>query len=107
MRLIDADALGARMYYEVFGKDSADQRWDSGCWIRYRLFEKVLKETPTVESEPKTGKWIHDGYDHPHGVDWMHCSECGKRDVFCPNTMTNFCPNCGSRMLEEGGEDDE
>ena len=57
MRPIDADALEARMYYEAFEKDSADQRWDSGCWIRYRLFEKALKEAPTVE-ERKTGKWI-------------------------------------------------
>lgn len=49
MRLIDADALGNRLYHEVFEKDSEDQRWDSGCWMRYRLFEKVLKEQPTVE----------------------------------------------------------
>jgi len=48
--------------------------------------------------EQKIGKWIHDGFDIPNGVDWMHCSECGKRDVFCPNTMTNFCPNCGTKM---------
>ena len=49
----------------------------------------------------RNGKWIHDGYDFPHGVDWMHCSECGKRDVYCPAARTNFCPNCGARM---GGE---
>ena len=49
MRLIDADALGNRLYHEVFEKDSEDQRWDSGCWMRYRLFEKVLMEQPTVE----------------------------------------------------------
>ena len=49
MRLIDADAFGNRLYHEVFEKDSEDQRWDSGCWMRYRLFEKVLKEQPTIE----------------------------------------------------------
>ena len=49
MRLIDADALGNRLYHEVFEKDSEDQRWDSGCWMRYRLFEKVLREQPTIE----------------------------------------------------------
>lgn len=48
-RLIDADAFGNRLYHEVFEKDSEDQRWDSGCWMRYRLFEKVLREQPTVE----------------------------------------------------------
>ena len=49
MRLVDADALGNRLYHEVFEKDSEDQRWDSGCWMRYRLFEKVLRKQPTVE----------------------------------------------------------
>ena len=47
-RLIDADDFGNRMYHEVFEKDSEDQRWDSGCWMRYRLFERVLREQPTV-----------------------------------------------------------
>ena len=50
MRLIDADAFGNRMYHESFEKDSEDQRWDSGCWIRYRLFEKVLEEQPKVDA---------------------------------------------------------
>lgn len=56
MRLIDADALGNRLYHEVFEKDSEDQRWDSGCWMRYRLFEKVLREQPTVEQPEQ--QWI-------------------------------------------------
>lgn len=58
-RLVDADALGNRLYHEVFEKDSEDQRWDSGCWMRYRLFEKVLREQPTVEQpERMRGTWI-------------------------------------------------
>jgi len=44
------------------------------------------------------GEWVHDGYDFPHGVDWMHCSNCGRRDVYCPAARTNYCPNCGARM---------
>lgn len=56
MRLIDADAFGNRLYHEVFEKDSEDQRWDSGCWMRYRLFEKVLSEQPTVEQLEQ--QWI-------------------------------------------------
>lgn len=50
MRLIDADAFRHSMYHEVFEKGgSEDARWDSGCWIRYRLFERVLEEQPTFE----------------------------------------------------------
>ena len=49
MRLIDADALGNRMYHESFEKDSDLQRWDGGCWIRYKLFEQVLRAAPTID----------------------------------------------------------
>lgn len=54
-RLIDADNFGNRMYHEAFEKDSVMQKWDSGCWIRYKLFEIVLREQPTVTPEPH---WI-------------------------------------------------
>lgn len=52
----------------------------------------------------RVGRWIHDGYDHPHGVDWMHCSECGRREPHVPAAMTDYCPNCGAKMLREGRE---
>ncbi len=47
-RLIDAEALSRAMYEEAFEKDSDMQRWDSGCWIRYKLFENVLDRIPSV-----------------------------------------------------------
>ena len=46
----------------------------------------------------KTGKWIHDGKDFPHGNDWIHCSVCGKRGINVPADLTNYCPDCGARM---------
>lgn len=49
-RLIDADKLSADMYHEAFEKDSDMQKWDSGCWIRYKMFENVLKAQPIVEA---------------------------------------------------------
>ena len=55
MRLIDGDALSERMYHEAFEKDSDMQRWDSGCWIRYKLFEQELENVPTIRTEPQ---WI-------------------------------------------------
>ena len=96
MRLIDGDALGNRLYHEVFEKDSEDQRWDSGCWMRYRLFEKVLREQPTIE-QPEIihcrdcKNWNdNDGFNHEHGAEctllrmWMqpddYCSY-GRRKV--------------------------
>lgn len=65
----------------------------------------AVVNAPTIDAVPvRHGKWIHDGYDNPHGIDWMHCSECGTRYVNCPASITNYCPNCGARMDERKEE---
>ncbi len=51
--LIDRSVLKARMYTEAFESDTNMQRWDSGCWIRYKLFEKVVDNIPTVPYSPR------------------------------------------------------
>lgn len=66
----------------------------------------ALCELPSAQPERKTGKWIHDGYDFPHGNDWIHCSVCGKRGINVPADKSKYCPNCGARMVQEG-EDNE
>lgn len=52
MRLIDADVLRERMYHDAFETDSNMQKWDSGCWIRYKMFENALEEALTLDAEP-------------------------------------------------------
>lgn len=47
-RLIDADALRRAMYREAFETDSPMQKWDSGCWIRYKMFERAEENAPTI-----------------------------------------------------------
>lgn len=47
-RLIDADALRQTMYHEAFETDSPLQKWDSGCWIRYKMFERMEEAAPTI-----------------------------------------------------------
>lgn len=92
-RLIDANELRRRMYEEAFEKDSKDQRWDSGCWIRYRLFEKILKEQPTIEPDREVGKWIKVMEGNAYRDKCSRCSET------YPNACGyNFCPNCGRKM---------
>lgn len=54
MRLINADKLSAEMYHQAFEVDSDEQRWDSGCWIRYKMFERCLEKQPTINPM----KWI-------------------------------------------------
>lgn len=62
MRLIDADALDNVMYHEAFeNDDSYDERnpmakWDSGLWIRYKMFENAIANASTIK--PKCGEWI-------------------------------------------------
>lgn len=100
MRLIDADDLRNRMYNESFINDSDSQRWDSGCWIRYKMFENCLSASQTIDAEPvKHGRWIwKDGA--------YYCTECqyhmrnNTLEVF--DGEYHYCPNCGSKMnLEE------
>ena len=55
MRLIDADALARRMYHDAFEMDSDLQKWDGGCWVRYKMFENAIKDAPTIEPEQR---WI-------------------------------------------------
>ena len=44
--LIDIDELKSRMYQAAFLEDSNLQKWDGGCWIRYKLFERVVNSVP-------------------------------------------------------------
>lgn len=60
----------------------------------------AIKELPAVDVAPVVhGRWIHDGRRIEGGIDWCHCSECGKSDNFC--ARTNYCPNCGAKMNEK------
>lgn len=94
--LISRQALRDAMYHEAFETDTELQRWDSGCWIRYKLFENVIDNLPSAER--KRGEWIFNPSD---AIEAMFtkpkCSECG----FESADNGNFCPNCGADM---GGE---
>ena len=46
--LIDADVLNRKMYHEAFETDSDMQKWDSGCWIRYKMFENIRDSMSVV-----------------------------------------------------------
>lgn len=60
--------------------------------------KRILDDLPPMQLQQIKGRWIHDGYDIPHGVDWMHCSICGRREPYVPAAMTNYCPDCGHEM---------
>ena len=92
--MISRQAAIMAVLYGSLGATTIYGRTEQGMTAQKETVQ-AIRMLPSAE---RHGKWIHDGYDFPHGVDWMHCSECGKRDVYCPATRTNFCPNCGARM---------
>lgn len=46
--LIDRDEFRKTMYHDTFETDSDLQKWESGCWIRYKMFERNIKSAPVV-----------------------------------------------------------
>lgn len=94
MRLIDADNFANRMYHEAFEKDSVMQKWDSGCWIRYKLFEIVLREQPTAQ--PETAKRIV-GKSRDGMTLWYQCDMCNEP----VDMQDNYCRGCGRRLIDE------
>lgn len=101
MRLIDADALDAEMYHKSFEVDDGRNVWNSGLWIRYKIFEEAIRDAPTVDAVPvRHGEWIHEvryTIDSLHSYQQYRCSECDMAYI----TNTKYCPNCGARMVEE------
>ena len=57
---------------------------------KYEALDMAIK---ALEQEPKTGHWI----DHQEDR-WIYakCSECET----VHDTQTNYCPNCGAKMVE-------
>ena len=104
-RLIDADALDEAMYHKSFEVYDGRTMWNSGCWIRYKIYEEASREAPTVEAVPvRHGKWIDtETFNRPwfrHHI--FKCSVCGNTldmdGVNAGRGDANYCPNCGSKM---------
>lgn len=47
--LISRQAMREAMYHEAMEKDSDEQKWDGGCWIRYKMFERVIESLPAAQ----------------------------------------------------------
>lgn len=63
-----------------------------------REFQQWVED---LEQEPKTGHWIDDGfYAEGHSHKAFHCSKCGHNVLGFKEDLSNYCPNCGARMIE-------
>lgn len=49
MDYISREKLRHAMYHEAFETDTDLQKWESGCWIRYKLFENVIDALPAED----------------------------------------------------------
>ena len=77
---------------EITEEQAIDKLHETG-WLP--LHDKEMTERPQ-------GKWI---YERPNGKtysDFVFCSVCHKHGGFY---KTNFCPECGARMVK-GGENE-
>lgn len=71
---------------------------ESGIYAdAYNDLAEDFYSIPAADVAPVVhGRWIHDGRRIKGGIDWCHCSECGRSDNFC--ARTSYCPNCGAKM---------
>ena len=77
--------------------ESLPVAWDSAI--------NAIRNAPSADVAPVVhGHFVHDGPRFAHGVDWWHCSNCG-RLVSGVETRFDYCPWCGARM--DGGDDGE
>ena len=69
------------------------------------VYEEIVENLPSAETERKKGKWILHENQSQEEVDngnYLYvCSECGKSDIHAKTQEVPFCWWCGSEMREE------
>ena len=111
-KLIDAYELEREMYRKCINTDEEIEKgrakWDSGLWIRYKVFEDAITLAPRVEAEPvRHGKWIYKEHivTPDMSIGYFICSECG---CVSGNAIGNhYCFHCGAKMDLEEVKDNE
>lgn len=96
---INRETLRELMYTEAFDRDTGLQRWDSGLWIRYKLFENCLDAIPAADVvEVRHGRWMWDGGEDMH----YYCSLCHHNAYGNTGEILDgaykYCPSCGTKM---------
>lgn len=116
--LIDRAALRAAMYEAAFETDSDEQKWDSGCWIRYKMFERIVESMPSVpspepEDPPMTREEALEKLDIMHGAAIMetwHPRNIKALEfaitLLSDTTLYNKEPKVFAHWIEDGYQDE-
>ena len=94
MRLIDADALKEKSYWECYSDPDDDYEY---------VLVTDLDRAPTIEAEPvRKAKWE----DKYNDGDW-HCTSCGAIVEKEEQTWHNwyYCYHCGAKMEVDDGQE--
>lgn len=85
MRLIDADELDRIMYHKAFEVDDGRNVWNSGLWIRYKIYEEASEEAKTFDAVPVI---------RCKDCKYWHCDDvdtyCYKLSIF-DTDMNSYC----------------
>lgn len=112
-RLIDADALMELLTTAIRNMEGVAKfigaEDDPEIRMEIKAYTDIangVKDMPTIEPERKIGKWIKKSKRLDFCTEWWYeCSECGNKppnDRYGhPNYLTDFCPNCGVKMIGE------
>ena len=71
---------------------------DAKSNLPYKFEQAIDMAIESLQAEAAQGKWIYDGQNFKGGIEWCHCSKCGKKMSVKGLSMYNFCPNCGVKM---------
>lgn len=70
---------------------------DEDGWVEV-VYMDDIREMPTIEAEPKHGRWEHEKRSCEHGwYDALVCTVCYKSAV----DEYRYCPHCGADMRGE------
>lgn len=95
--------IEVRRNITVDGEDE-DDKWIRGYNEGIDDAIACIKSVPPVTPKTKIGRWIpleYDGYADGNPVwDKWECSKCGWEHSGDEESLTAFCPNCGTKMGE-------
>lgn len=78
--------------------DIKKHRCKRGAQLESNPQDKFFDDCPLPDAvQVLHGHFVHDGQRFAGGVDWFHCSSCG-RLVAGAEARFDYCPWCGARM---------